>query len=414
MMIIKGIKQFGEFDFRYAVNSLSFVTKSKNYKNIWCWDIDLSKIDKYEIYHKLSSFKQNDVENFQNLIKNLVRESGPKHVEEKPKFDNFIKKLEMKQKHDPTIYTVIGDIIDKYSCPTGLLYTLLDNHNINKTIQLFIPTEIIKRDLKTDELDNIRVKVSGTVQFYSPKASMQMIAHSIKILGVCSRLDEERKYEKECKPYFRNCDEQKNFTINNTITNVGLITGGTVTNPIQGAKDFINKLQIKLKNSLHIEYIKISDVNEIIAALHRLNEDGTCQIIAIVRGGGSKESLACYSDPKLVKAIFKSPIPVVTGIGHSSDNLLCEKAACYNAGTPTEAATFINKQYYHKNHDQREHYDAKTEYERILANFSKENLFEENENLKEDLELLKQENQLLKQKLDKIKQRSLLNRILNR
>lgn len=400
MMIIKGIKQFGKIDFRYAVNSLSFVTKSKNYKNIWCWDIDLSKIDKYEIYHKLSSFKQNDVENFQNLIKNLVRESGPKHVEEKPKFDNFIKKLEMKQKHDPTIYTVIGDIIDKYSCPKGLLYTLLDNHNINKTIQLLVPTEILRRDFKTDKSDDIsddiRVEVSGTVQFYSPKASMQMIAHSIKILGQCSRLDEERKYKKECKPYFRNGDEQKNFTINNTITDVGLITGGTVTNPIQGAKDFINKLPIELKNSLHSEYIKISDINEIITALHRLNEDGTCQIIAIVRGGGSKESLVCYSDPKLVKAIFKSPIPVVTGIGHSSDNLLCEKAACYNAGTPTEAANFINKQYYRKNNDQQKHY------------------FEENENLKKHLELLKQENQLLKQELDKIKQRSLLNRILNR
>lgn len=225
---------------------------------------------------------------------------------------------------------------------------------------------------------------------------MQMIAHSIKILGSCSRLDEERKYKKECKPYFRNGDEQKNFTINNTITDVGLITGGTVTNPIQGAKDFINKLPIELKNSLHSEYIKISDINEIITALHRLNEDGTCQIIAIVRGGGSKESLVCYSDPKLVKAIFKSPIPVVTGIGHSSDNLLCEKAACYNAGTPTEAANFINKQYYRKNNDQQKHY------------------FEENENLKKHLELLKQENQLLKQELDKIKQRSLLNRILNR
>lgn len=398
MMIIKGIKQFGEINFRYAVNSLSFVTKSKNEQNIWCWDIDLSKIDEYEIYHKLSSFKQNNVEDFQNLIKNLVRESGLKHIAEK--FDDFIQKLETKQKQDPTIYTVIGDIIDKYSCPKGLLYTLLDNHNINKTIQLLVPTEILRRDFKTDKSDDIsddiRVEVSGTVQFYSPKASMQMIAHSIKILGSCSRLDEERKYKKECKPYFRNGDEQKNFTINNTITDVGLITGGTVTNPIQGAKDFINKLPIELKNSLHSEYIKISDINEIITALHRLNEDGTCQIIAIVRGGGSKESLVCYSDPKLVKAIFKSPIPVVTGIGHSSDNLLCEKAACYNAGTPTEAANFINKQYYRKNNDQQKHY------------------FEENENLKKHLELLKQENQLLKQELDKIKQRSLLNRILNR
>lgn len=397
-MIIKGIKQFGEINFRYAVNSLSFVTKSKNEQNIWCWDIDLSKIDEYEIYHKLSSFKQNNVEDFQNLIKNLVRESGLKHIAEK--FDDFIQKLETKQKQDPTIYTVIGDIIDKYSCPKGLLYTLLDNHNINKTIQLLVPTEILRRDFKTDKSDDIsddiRVEVSGTVQFYSPKASMQMIAHSIKILGSCSRLDEERKYKKECKPYFRNGDEQKNFTINNTITDVGLITGGTVTNPIQGAKDFINKLPIELKNSLHSEYIKISDINEIITALHRLNEDGTCQIIAIVRGGGSKESLVCYSDPKLVKAIFKSPIPVVTGIGHSSDNLLCEKAACYNAGTPTEAANFINKQYYRKNNDQQKHY------------------FEENENLKKHLELLKQENQLLKQELDKIKQRSLLNRILNR
>ena len=431
MMIVNGIRQFGAMDFRYAVNSLSFVTKSQNEKNVWCWNIDLSKVAEDEINHKLSSFPPDDVTHFRNLIKKLVRESIPQQVQEKPasyaatalsnnpadSFNDFIQKLAIKQKQDSTIYTVIGDIIEGYLCKDGsFLFTMLDQHDINRTVQLFVPMTLKKQNLEFAMLNNMRVKVSGTVRFYPSRAEMEMIARSIEVLGVCSREKEYDEYEQSCAPYFRTLDAQRKFTID-TITDIGVITGGSKSSPIQGATDFVSRLPKALKDHIYIEYVRISDIQEIIAALQRLNAKGNCQVIAIVRGGGSAESLACYSEPKLIKAIYESPIPVVTGIGHHSDHLLCERAACFNGETPTGAAHYITQQYYrqyYRRYDQqRNHYHAKTEYERILANASKEDLFIENESLKTELEMTRQENQMLQQKLDKIKHRSLISRIFN-
>ena len=225
---------------------------------------------------------------------------------------------------------------------------------------------------------------------------------------------QQEEYKKVCKPYHRSLQEQRNFTIDN-ITDVGLITGGSETNPIQGASDFINQLNKNLKDPqhLHIEYVKMSNIEEIISALNRLNATKMCQVIAIVRGGGSPEALACYSNPQLVKAVYESPIPVVTGIGHKSDYLLCKQAARHDGQTPTGAAKFINHQYFLRYSRQRDRYQAKTEYHRIEANATKDELLAANDALMTELQFVQQENQLLQQKIEELKHRSFISRLFN-
>lgn len=440
-MIVKGIRQFGTWDFYSAVNNLSFVTKWKNEKNIWCWNIDLSKINEDEINHKLSSFSQDDVAHFRNLIKKLLRDSVPQKVQEKPasyaakpatdssnkqadSFHDFIQKLEQNIKlESSTTYIVTGDIVNGHRGGNNgaLFFTLLDEHNIYQTIQLLVPEKLQTNGLGLDTLNDTRVKVSGKVKFYSKSANIMMTAESIEILSECSREIEYKKSEQSCKSFLRTVKEQKNFSIDN-ITDIGLITGGSEKHPIRGAIDFTNHLTrlLKKEERLHTEYVKISDVKDILSALQRLNEEGKCQVIAIIRGGGPAESLACYSDPELVKAIYKSPIPVVTGIGHYSDLLLCEQAARFNGGTPTGAANFINRQYYRQYNQQRNHYHAKTEYARILAEYqkelsehTKEDLLIKSENLQTELQLAERENQRLQQELNSIKHRNLISRIFN-
>lgn len=427
-MVKEKIRQFGSEDFRRAVSHLSFV-KAKNFNGEWRWNINLEKIDDAEIQKKLAGFPEDDVQHWKNLLNKLLREAAPQLVQEKPaayktaalaeaptdSFDAFVQRIAEQQRSDSTVYTVIGDIIDGYTCKDGsFLFTMLDHHDIKRTIQLYLPVRILKKEFTLDVLNNMRVKVSGTVRFDSYRADMKLYANSIDVLGVCSREKELEEYKKVCKPYCRLQEEQKHFTIDN-ITDVGLITGGSEANPIQGAKDFINRLTPKLRNPqhLHQEYVKMTNIPDILAALQRLNAAKNCQVIAIVRGGGSPESLACYSDPQLVKAIYESPIPVVTGIGHNSDDLLCKQAAHFNAGTPTGAANFINHQYFLQYNRQRDRYQAKAEYNRIETNATKDDLLVENDALKTELQFVRQENQQLQQKIDDLKHRSLISRILN-
>jgi len=70
-------------------------------------------------------------------------------------------------------------------------------------------------------------------------------------------------------------------------------------------------------------------------------------VVAIIRGGGGDVGLTCYNDFELARAIALYPIPVLTGIGHSTNETVSEMVAFKNAITPTELADFL-LQHYHE------------------------------------------------------------------
>ena len=81
--------------------------------------------------------------------------------------------------------------------------------------------------------------------------------------------------------------------------------------------------------------------DQIIRALRYFNEKGEVQIIAILRGGGSADDLACFNDEALVREIAASKIPVITGIGHEVDESLADLAADIKASTPSNVAQML-------------------------------------------------------------------------
>lgn len=63
--------------------------------------------------------------------------------------------------------------------------------------------------------------------------------------------------------------------------------------------------------------------------------------VAIIRGGGGEIGLSCYNNYQLAKAIATFPLPVLTGIGHSTNITVCELVSFRNSITPTELADFL-------------------------------------------------------------------------
>jgi len=66
-------------------------------------------------------------------------------------------------------------------------------------------------------------------------------------------------------------------------------------------------------------------------------------ILVIMRGGGSLESLQGFNNEVLARAIYASKIPTLCGIGHEVDVPLASLIAGFSVSTPTAVANHINQ-----------------------------------------------------------------------
>lgn len=69
-------------------------------------------------------------------------------------------------------------------------------------------------------------------------------------------------------------------------------------------------------------------------------------VVAIVRGGGGDVGLSVYNNYELSRAIALFPIPVITGIGHATNETVTEMVAHANAITPTKIAEFLIQRFH--------------------------------------------------------------------
>ncbi|HRS54790.1 MAG TPA: exodeoxyribonuclease VII large subunit, partial [Bacteroidales bacterium] len=116
----------------------------------------------------------------------------------------------------------------------------------------------------------------------------------------------------------------------------------------KGFADFISKLN-KYQNKFKIFYklypsilqgdAAIESIYTQLKLIKKVHKYYDC--LLIIRGGGGEIGLSCYDNFTIAKEVANFPIPVITGIGHSTNETVVEMVAFKNLITPTDVAYFI-------------------------------------------------------------------------
>ncbi|MCL6524018.1 MAG: exodeoxyribonuclease VII large subunit [Thermoflavifilum sp.] len=116
----------------------------------------------------------------------------------------------------------------------------------------------------------------------------------------------------------------------------------------RGYADFLNVIsahqhQYRIIHQLFPAWLQGDKaVQSIIEQLHTIREHlHRFDAVAIIRGGGGETGLSAYNDYALAKEVASFPLPVLTGIGHATNETVTEMVACVNCITPTKLAEFL-------------------------------------------------------------------------
>jgi len=123
---------------------------------------------------------------------------------------------------------------------------------------------------------------------------------------------------------------------------IGLITSSDAA----AYSDFLKVLKAR-RGGIEINFMNVSvqgreAVVEIKEAIEYMNEKfPDLEALVLVRGGGSLEDLHAFNDEEVVRAIARSRIPMVVGVGHERDVTLADMAADLRGSTPSNSAELL-------------------------------------------------------------------------
>jgi exodeoxyribonuclease VII large subunit len=186
--------------------------------------------------------------------------------------------------------------------------------------------------------DGMAIAANGSISLYERDGKLQLYVESVELIGegalflrfeqLKARLSAEGLFEPERK---RPIPEQPAV--------VGLVTspdGAALRDMLRVLRTRYPLVQVILSPTL----VQGSEAPAaIVAAIDRLNEHGEADVIIVARGGGSIEELWAFNEEVVARAIARSRIPVISGVGHETDFTIADFVADYRASTPTAAAT---------------------------------------------------------------------------
>jgi len=190
-------------------------------------------------------------------------------------------------------------------------------------------------DFKPADGDQVQVRAQPSL--YEAGGGFQLVVESMRPAGegVLFRRFMQLKARLQAEGLF---DEDRKRTIPDRPRCIGVVTS------LQAAalRDVLTTLARRAPRVPVILYPAsvqgAAAPGELCNALEAANRRAECDLLLLVRGGGSIEDLWAFNDEALARTIASSAIPVISGVGHETDFTIADFVADWRAPTPTGAA----------------------------------------------------------------------------
>ena len=185
----------------------------------------------------------------------------------------------------------------------------------------------------------MEIQITGKPEFYAPFGKLSFIANELELVGegALKKAYDKLKLQLEKEGVFA---DTKKRPIPDFVKTIGVVTSS------KGAviHDFSNNLG---KNGFDVKIMHTnvegqSSGKDILLSLRAFRKV-KIDVLVMIRGGGSMQSLSGFDNELLVREIANYPVPVLAGVGHHQDIPLAALAADLTASTPSIVAVRLNE-----------------------------------------------------------------------
>ena len=230
---------------------------------------------------------------------------------------------------------VRGEISDCKTYSSGHCYFKLKDAEAQLPCVFFKNARL--RSSAPELRDGMAIAANGRISLYERDGKMQLYVESVELFGegdLFLRL-EQLKTRLAAEGLF---DDSRKRPLPSSPSIIGIVTSP------EGAalRDMLRVLRTRFPLAhviLSPTLVQGAEAPAAIArALDLLNAHGEAEVVILGRGGGSIEDLWAFNEEVVARAIARSRIPVISGVGHETDFTIADLVADYRASTPTAAA----------------------------------------------------------------------------
>lgn len=230
-----------------------------------------------------------------------------------------------------------GEISNFTAASSGHWYFCLKDANAQIRCAMF---KTQNKKLNLNPKDGMHVIAKARVSLYEGRGEFQLIIEHFEEAGI-GKLQREFEALKNRLAAAGLFDPIHKKPLPKFPKQIGVITSPTGA----AIRDILSVLQRRFACLPVIIYPTLVQgslaAGNIVEAINIANSRQECDVLILARGGGSLEDLWSFNEEIVANAIFKSTLPIISGVGHEVDFTIADFVADCRAPTPSAAAELI-------------------------------------------------------------------------